>query len=312
MKVSKNCEITIECNPADLTYEKAVEYKAMGINRISMGVQSGNQKMLKILGRKQSQVQVMNALKILENISLENISLDFIYGIPGQEESDIKEDILLIRSFPIKHVSFYSLTYGKSGGLCNRVKKGSIKPMKEDDERRLYHYLYEQLTSLGYEQYEISNYAFKGFESKHNSHYWHYNDYLGLGASASSFLTTKNNKVGSRYRTVPNVNKYIRWGESCFDGDRENLFKDIHQFDKRDLKEAVLEFVFTALRTRKGLDLIKINTFFEIDFLANQKFEDWVIKGYLSFENQRIMIAHKGSYISDHLSLVVFDCFNLR
>jgi len=184
--------------------------------------------------------------------------------------------------------------------------------MNEDKEQRIYQFLFEQLMNLGYEQYEISNYAYKGFESKHNMHYWQYDDYLGLGVSASSFLTTQNNRVGARYRTVSNVSKYLEWGGSSSDRDPKNILEDIHQFDHRNLKEAVLEFVFTALRTRKGLDLIKIKTFFDTNFFPSQRFEDYVSEDLLSFENQRIIITHKGGYITDHLSLVVFDCIKLK
>ncbi len=196
---SEVIEYTIECNIEDLTTEKLKLFKENGINRLSIGVQSFNDKILKILGRNHNKKMVFDMIKEAKKIGINNINIDLIYGVNGQSLDDLKEDIKLFLKLDIPHVSFYSLIIEPH----TKLYIDSFKEIDEDLNIKMYEHINKVLKDYKYIHYEISNYAKEGYESKHNLVYWHNEQYYGFGLGASSY-------VGNiRYDNTRNLKAYI-------------------------------------------------------------------------------------------------------
>lgn len=179
-----NAEITVECNPSSVDGELLYHLRKAGVNRISMGMQSAVDKERKSLGRLSDKEQVEKAVRLIKDYGIDNISLDLMLGIPYQNKESLKESLDFIISQKIKHISAYILKV-EDGTPFSQMK---LKLPDEDEVCDLYLYAAEYLEKQGYEQYEISNFAVRGFESRHNLKYWHCEEYLGIGPSAHSFI----------------------------------------------------------------------------------------------------------------------------
>lgn len=180
-------EITIEANPGDITLEKAQAWRAMGINRLSMGIQSFQDHLLQLIGRRHNANQAIQAVKLAQAAGFDNISIDLMYALPDQTMQMWQQDVQQALSLGVQHISTYGLIYEEGTVLTTLLEHGQIEAVDEDTEMRMYDYLVEELTANGYVHYEVSNFALPNRHSMHNSNYWNDTPYVGLGAGAHSY-----------------------------------------------------------------------------------------------------------------------------
>ena len=197
-------EITLEVNPGDVTLEKAQAWRAMGINRLSMGVQSFDDTLLQLIGRRHTAQQAREAVATAQAAGFDNISIDLMYALPSQTIQQWRKDVAQALQLGVQHISTYGLIYEEGTHLTNLLEQGIIEAVDEDTELQMYDYLVEQLTANSFVHYEVSNFALSGRESKHNSSYWNNTPYLGLGASAHSY------DGNARTWNVSNLDEYIQ------------------------------------------------------------------------------------------------------
>ncbi len=271
-------EITIEINPETYGYEDLKELVKMGFNRFSIGVQSFLEDNLRILGRKHS---VKHSLETIENLSkagTENISIDLIWGLPGQSEEKLKREFEILEKLPVVHLSAYLLTVYEETPLRTLVEKGVFKLPDEEIIERLYYTLLEETEKLGFERYEISNFA-KGrkYRSKHNMLYWKLEPFLGIGAGAWSFDGKR------RWRNVRNINRYTE----SLKGGKLPVGEVVH-LDERELTK---EKLIMGLRTTEGV---------EKEMLEGKLPED-IKAEFFTERGNRIAFNDKGFLISNAL-----------
>lgn len=180
-------EITIEANPGDITLEKAQAWRAMGINRLSMGVQSFHDHLLQLIGRRHNAKQAIEAVQLAQAAGFDNISIDLMYALPDQTMQMWQQDVQQALSLGVQHISSYGLIYEEGTVLTTLLEHRQIEAVDEDTEMRMYDYLVDQLTANGFVHYEVSNFALPNRHSMHNSNYWNDTPYIGLGAGAHSY-----------------------------------------------------------------------------------------------------------------------------
>lgn len=240
----KACETTIEINPGTITKEKLLKYKAIGINRISIGLQTTDERILKTIGRIHSLSEFEEAYKMVRETGFENVNVDLMFGLPNQTLEIFKSSIEYLIDLKPEHISSYSLI------LHNDIFENLPT---DEEERKMYHYLVEKLKNAGYTHYEISNFALKSFESKHNLAYWEQKEYYGFGAGASSYLS------GKRYTNISDIQKYIK-----------NILedKDVKILEEIETPESKLrEYIILGLRKVEGINILETNEKFDIDIL---------------------------------------------
>lgn len=196
-------EWTIEANPNDVTYEFARLIKAKGVTRISIGVQSGQPEMLRLLGRTHTKEDVVRAMKAAHDAHFYNINLDFIYAVPTETMADLEADLAFAIVLKPLHLSFYTLILEPRTILFHEWQAGRLSLLDEELEATMFETVNRVLPPAGYRRYEVSNFAIVGFESKHNLHYWDAHDYLGVGMGAHAFLAS------TRYHNHPTLAKYL-------------------------------------------------------------------------------------------------------
>ena len=234
-------EFTIEVNPSSFTREKFFEYVEAGVNRISVGVQCLDSKLLAKHGRVQSVDNIQETFKILKESYFPNVNGDVMIGLPGQSAKSIVETVEFLIDHNVKHISMYSLQLERHTLLYNKLRKGRIKPVKEKKIIKVYDKVNKVLEREGFKRYEISNYAKPCFECEHNKKYWNNTDYLGLGVSAHSYID------GYRYFNTKRLDTYL---DAMNEGKSAIYSKEyVSKIDRR------TERIMLALRTAKGLDL---------------------------------------------------------
>ncbi len=287
-KISAEPEITIEVNPDDIIPGYFAALKTLGINRLSVGVQSWNDKRLKYLGRRHNSAQSAQVLKLAGEEGLTNISVDLIYGVPGMTTEDLKKDLDQTFSFPIKHLSAYHLTIEEGTRFGNLKAQGKLTETDEETSIAMFTLLTAECAKRGFLHYEISNFAADGFISAHNSAYWKQTPYLGLGPSAHSFNSY------SRQWNISSVRKYI---SSVIHG---NVPCEREELDKMTMFN---EYVMTSLRTMWGIDLDYVERVFDkelSDYLVN--ISDKFIKyGLLNCDKKTLVLTDQGKMISDNI-----------
>lgn len=275
-------ETTIEVNPDDVTDSLAQCLAECGFNRVSMGAQTFDDERLKFLRRRHTANQVARAVDRLRHHGIGNISIDLIYGFPSETMDEWHEDIKRAIALDVNHISAYSLTYEQGTPLYALMEKGEIREVDDELSLGMYEHIVEMLKSHGYEHYEISNFAKKGYRSVHNSSYWSDVPYLGIGAAAHSY----NRKT--RQWNVLDVDKYIasiRRGEvPC---ESEDIDEDTHYND----------IVATALRTCDGISLSSLREE-QADYLL-KGVEKYIDDGLMELTDGRIRISEKGVFVSD-------------
>ena len=269
-------EVTIECNPNSITKEKMDIYKECGINRVSIGLQSTHNDVLKTIGRVHSFEDFQNALDIVNNAGIDNISVDLIYPLPNLDFKRFKESVdyvIGLKDKNVKHVSIYNLEVHENTKLDFILKEGYVSLVGEDEEYEMYSYLKDTLENNGFHRYEISNYALPGFESNHNTRYWNQQEYLGFGVNASSFFNS------SRYKNIPNLENYIEYINTNVPTKTE--------VEDLDLLSLMKEYIILSLRKTEGLSLINFKSKYKKDVFDLFKIEidELIGKGLLILDN---------------------------
>jgi oxygen-independent coproporphyrinogen-3 oxidase len=282
-RVARDAEITIECNPDDITEEYAMAIRNMGFNRVSLGAQTFSDERLRTIRRRHNAQQVDNAIAILRKAGFQNISIDLMYGFPGETLSQWQSDIRHAISLQPQHISAYSLMYEEGTPLHRMLTEGKIEETDEDLSLQMFETLVSQLTAAGYEHYEISNFALPSFRSRHNSSYWHDIPYIGLGAAAHSY------DLRSRSWNIADAKEYIRiigTGKRPVE-DSETIDADTHYND----------IVTTAMRTREGIPLEMLTPEQRRYLLdAAQKMAE---RGLLTISDTHVSLTHNGIFVSN-------------
>ena len=244
-------EYTIEANPESLTKEKALLFKKYGLNRVSMGMQVTQRKLLSLIERQHTFDDVKQRVNILNEVGINNISVDLMYGIPTQTLADLKESLEKLVKLEITHVSLYALTIEPNSIFGKR----GYKEAEADLDADMYEEAIEYLEQSGFNRYEISNFAKEGFESEHNKIYWRYYDFVGVGLNASG-------KVGDkRYTNTRNLQKYLN----------NEILDEVIILS---LEDQMFEFIMMNLRLSEGFKIKDFNKRFNVDFI--KKYEDQV------------------------------------
>lgn len=279
-------EITLEANPDDMTPEYVASLRDLPFNRVSMGVQSFQEKDLRFLNRRHDREQALRAVDRCKENGIRNISIDLIYGLPGQTpdewESNLDEAIRL----DIPHISAYHLIYEEGTALYKLKEAGKISPVEEEISVALFTSLIERLTANGYQQYEISNFARPGMLSRHNSSYWTGRKYLGIGPSAHSY-----NGI-SRQWNISSLPAYLRGIDSGS--------PDI-EVEELDLNTRYNDFIITGLRTMWGVSLVEIQRQFGKEKLAycQKQAAPYLKQGLLIQKGETLLLSREGIFISD-------------
>ena len=239
----EDIEITIEVNPGTVTLEKLKTYKEAGINRISIGLQSTNDKLLKQIGRIHNYEEFLETYKMAEKVGFKNKNVDLIIGLPNQKIKDIKENIENIVDLNPQHISVYSLIVEEDTKIEKMIKDGTLKLPDEETERKMYWYVKNKLELNGYIQYEISNFSKKGKESKHNLNCWNQKEYIGIGLAAHSYFK------GKRYSNTENLEKYITNIKN------NKIEENITVHEIQTIDEAKKEYMMLGLRKIEGISI---------------------------------------------------------
>ena len=282
--VSSNAEITIEVNPGTVTKEKLEDYIKSGINRISIGLQTTNDELLKQIGRIHNFTQFLETYKLAKKVGFKNINVDLMLGLPNQRIKDLKESLEQIIKLKPKHISVYSLIVEDGTPIANKIEKGEMQLPDEELERNMYWFVKNTLELNGFIHYEISNFAKKGYESKHNLNCWNQKEYIGIGASAHSYRDI------TRYSNTENIEEYI---ENVNNGNF-NRNKIIHEVQKED--DAKKEFMLLGLRKIKGVDINQFKNKFGDNpiYLFRNELKKLTDERLLIIDNNNIRLTNKG------------------
>ena len=274
--VDENAEITMEMNPTSKELSDFTVLTECGLNRLSIGMQSAVESEMKLLGRTHSQEDVINTVNQAKKSGIDNISLDLIIGVPTQTKESLKNSMDFCKSLNVKHISAYILKIEE--GTKFYTIKDSLNMPSDDEQAEMYMYVSEYLESIGYSQYEISNYSLEGFESRHNTKYWRCEEYIGIGPSAHSFYN------GERF---------------YYNRSFEEFYNDKTNFDCIGGTEE--EFIMLNLRLKRGL------IFKEYEERYNKKFPEEIIKkakilekaGLLTVDKEKVSLNRKGYLVSN-------------
>lgn len=238
--IKSGAEFTVEANPGTLSRRKLLVLKKLGVNRLSLGLQAYQDRLLRMMGRIHSAKEFEECFKMAREAGFDNINVDVIFGLPGQTVSDFMETLEYLTTFSPEHISCYSLTVEKGTIFFEMQERGLLQLPSEEEERAMYHKAVEYLKGQGFIHYEISNFAIPGRMSRHNIACWKYEDYLGLGAGAHSFMD------GRRSYNHPSPHEYLK-------SLSQNMLP-VGNMEYLDTKEQQAEFCFLGLRLIEGLD----------------------------------------------------------
>lgn len=282
--VSPNAEITIEVNPGTVTMEKLEDYRSCGINRISIGLQSTNDTLLKEIGRIHDFKQFLETYKMAKKVGFKNINVDLMLGLPNQRIKDLKESLEQILKLKPKHISVYSLIVEDGTPIANKIEKGELQLPDEELERNMYWFVKNTLELNGYKHYEISNFAKKGYESKHNLNCWNQKEYIGIGVAAHSYRDI------TRYSNTENIEEYIK----NVNNEEFNKNKIIHEVQKED--DAKKEFMLLGLRKIDGIKISDFKNKFGDNpiYLYRNELKKLIDEKLLIIDNNDIRLSNKG------------------
>ena len=284
--VSPTAEVTIECNPDDLTPEFLTQLRRLPFNRISMGVQSFNDTQLKRLGRRHNAEKARQAVKNAREAGYDNISIDLIFALPGSNLSDWEHDLENAIALRPDHLSAYNLTYEEGTPMHRALERGDFAELSEEENVEQFQMLIAKLKEAGYRHYEISNFALPGRESRHNSNYWNDTPYIGCGAAAHSYNGT------SRQWNIADIQEYIKGIESSTPN---------FEIEELTEEERYNDTILTRLRTAKGIPLGWMKERFSeklYNYLLRSA-EKEIALGNLKEEDGHLSLTEKGIFISD-------------
>lgn len=287
-------ELSIECNPDDLDTEKLKSFQELGFNRISIGVQSFIDEELVQMNRSHNHLQAKNAI-IDATKYFENVSIDLMFNLPNQSIENWQYNLETALSFPIKHISTYNLTIEEKTALQRKIQKGEIAAPPENLSALMYEFTMAYVSNKMH-HYEISNFAYAGFESIHNQNYWFGAPYIGFGPSAHSFINQQ------RHYNISNLNQYIhRLKEDTLCWELETLTKD-NQWN---------EFVLTRLRTYKGVGIHEVEQIFGAMYLKSltENMQPWIDSEDVILNQSAYILTNKGKLFADLISsdLMIVD-----
>lgn len=276
----KGAEITMEANPGDLTIEKLRGLREVGINRLSIGIQSFNDTLLQRIGRRHQAAEAIEAVRMAREAGFDNLSIDLMYGLPGQTMADWQANVAQALALRPEHISAYCLIYEEGTPLYRMREEGVVAETDEETANEMVAYLNEQLRSAGYMHYEVSNYCLPGRESQHNSSYWEDIPYIGLGAGAHSYDGRK------RWWNVSDIERYIEGTRNQEPGTR-NQEPGIRTEEELTDEDKRIERIMLGLRTRKGI---------EKDLLIDKDeiLAQYLKLGYIQLKDQQVIATERG------------------
>jgi oxygen-independent coproporphyrinogen III oxidase len=291
--VEKNAEITFECNPDDLTQDYLRELKFVGINRLSIGVQSFNDEYLKWMNRSHDASQSKKSIEYGAEAGFNNITLDLIYGLPQLSNKEWSANLNEALSLPINHLSAYSLTMEENTPYIKLVNQGKYKKPSDDISSSHYQILVQQTTDLGWEHYEVSSFCKPGNYSKHNSSYWSGNKYIGVGPSAHSY------DGNSRYWNVSDNKSYLE----CI-----STKKRYFESEELTVSNRVNEYLLTGLRTKWGVDLELLSDKYDYNVMSlfEKDIKYWISLNWMEMKDSNMKLTNKGMLFADHISSTLF------
>lgn len=295
IRYNLNQEWTIEANPEDITQEWLLACTQIGINRISLGIQSLNDTCLKAVNRRGSRAKTLQALNLITKNWDQQLSLDLISGLPEQSEKSLLDDIYTLSHFAPDHISLYSLTVEEGTSLAKQIKDKNIRLPESESQDLLWLKGRDSLESLGYYQYEVSNFALPGFESKHNQVYWDLSSYIGVGPGATGTLIRGQTAV--RYSNTTNIEKWLE--NPCTANTEEIISTD----------DCIKERIMMGFRTKKGIEQASFRARFSVDLtsLISNTIRKWDKKGLISLTDTNIALTKEGLLF---LNRFLEDCFN--
>jgi oxygen-independent coproporphyrinogen III oxidase len=292
-KISANPEVTLEANPDDLTFEKLTDFRSLGINRLSIGIQSFDDSILSYLNRPHNSAAAVQCFTTARNTGFTNISIDLIYAIPSLSEEAWEKNIARAIALEPEHISSYSLTIEKKTVFGNWLDHGKLTAVKDDDAATQLEMLTDQLTRNGFDQYEVSNFGKPGFYSRHNSSYWRQEKYLGVGPSAHSYDGT------SRQFNIKNNHLYVKAiGEETIPFEREILTRE----------DRVNDYLLTTLRTSWGCNLDTLSAKFNYNLLGeHQNYLNNLLENELAkLDKNSLQLTNKGKLLADKIASDLF------
>ena len=282
----KNAEITIEVNPGTVTEKKLKDYIEAGINRISIGLQSTKNQLLKQIGRIHTYEEFLDTYNLAKKVGFKNINIDLMLGLPNQSIEDLKESLEKIVTLNPNHISVYSLIIEEGTPISKLLEEGKIQLPEEDEERRMYWYVKNFLELNGYNHYEISNFSKKGEESKHNMNCWNQEEYVGFGVAAHSYIN------GVRYSNTEKIEKYIE-NIQRLHNTKETIY-EIHE--KQTIKDKQKEYMLLGLRKIDGVSIAKFKEKFVENpiFLFRKELDILAKENLLEIDGDKIRLTSKG------------------
>ena len=292
--VETDCEITLEANPGTVDSAKFFGYRDAGVNRISVGVQSFQPRLLRFLGRIHSANEAKSALNIVRRAGFDNFSFDLIYANPGQTLAELKDDIDTALEFQPPHLSAYNLTFEEGTPFHHEYRTRRMTSLGEDEEIAMAELIESKLGPAGLSRYEISNYARPNHESRHNLNYWRCGDYLGLGAGAHSYLRNADGVTGRRWSNEKNPAKYMAQIDQTSHAvvEREDI----------DRHKAVGEFLFLGLRMTEGILTSAFRKRFgQFPWEFYPRIKDWIEGGLLVMTQGCLRLTKKGLMVANSI-----------
>ncbi len=275
-RVAEDAEISMEANPGTLTLENLIGYRQAGINRLSIGIQSMNDRLLRAIGRIHTRAEAIEAVRMAREAGFNNINLDLMYGLPSQSEEDFAETLRDALQLNVEHLSMYSLIVEEGTPLCEQFEAGKLTLPDDEATLRMQHATAELLLKHGMHRYEISNYAKEGYECRHNLVYWRRGEYLGLGCAAHSLMEEM------RFSNTPDLHEYL---SGIREIDREPL----------DFADVLEETVMLSLRTAEGMPLGEYHMLCGVDYPDKKRvIARLVHEGMAVIQNDRLSLTERG------------------
>ncbi|MEQ8578877.1 MAG: radical SAM family heme chaperone HemW [Balneola sp.] len=287
-------EVTVELNPDDVTKEYLSALKSIGVNRVSMGVQTFDEDLLKFMNRTHNSAEALKCLELLKASEINVFTADLIYGNPGQTLKMLGRDLDILLQFDPPHVSAYSLTIEPKTRLGKQMELGRLIPAEDETVEKHFELVEEKLKQKSIHRYEVSNFAKKGAEAVHNANYWEHKNYLGLGPGAHSFQWDQSETFAHRWENEPDLKKYLQ--KTHFnESEKEQL----------SLQSLAEERIMLGLRTVKGVSIKKLEKKYayslserQLAYIARK-----VKEGRIHFDSDSIRLSSSGLKIADALTL---------
>ncbi|MFH1239302.1 MAG: radical SAM family heme chaperone HemW [bacterium] len=291
-KINPEAEISVEANPGTLNENKLSILKKAGVNRLSLGVQSFNGRLLKEIGRIHTAREVLDNFRLARDIGFDNINIDLIFALPGESFQEWQNDLKKAAELTPEHISVYNLTLEEGTELYNRWQAGQLEKASNDLEAMMYEEAISFLTGEGWHHYEIANFARPGRQSRHNNIYWKNEEYIGIGAGATSYID------GVRYTNTRIPEMYIKkvLARTGSDEDKEFPYPWVEELEKLDGKKKLGEAVMLGLRIREGIKLTH-----EIQENFSRQIEELIEKRLLEKKDNNLKLTHQGLMLANQV-----------